>query len=142
MKRTSAITLLVMTCLIVLGSAMAHAQEVRANIPFDFVVRDQVLPAGAYRIVLDRDATSNNFLRIQSEDRRISAVSITSADGSASLDDSRLIFTNHGDQYFLHEVLCPSASITVELPTSKLEAWAGTREVQLQNSGRRAVDAN
>jgi hypothetical protein len=140
MKRISAITFFAMAGLIMLGSALARAQEVRAKVPFDFIVRDQVLPAGTYRIFLERSPNSNSFLRIENEDRNTMAVSIASADGNGSLNDSKLVFTNYGDQYFLHEVLCPAASITVELPTSKLEGWAGTREVQLQNSGR-AVDA-
>lgn len=139
MKRNSAITFFVMAGLIMLGGALAQAQEVRAKVPFDFIVRDQVLPAGSYRMFLERSPNSNSFLRIENEDRNTMAVSIASADGNGSPTDSKLVFTNYGNQYFLHEVLCPSASITVELPTSKLEGWAGTREVQLQNSGQ-AVD--
>jgi hypothetical protein len=139
MKRISAITFFVTAGLIMLGSALVQAQEVRAQVPFDFIVGKQVLPAGAYRVFLERSPNSNGFLRIENEDRNTMAVSIASAEGNGSPNDSKLVFANYGDRYFLREVVWPSASITVELPTSKLEAWAGTREVQLQNSGQ-AVD--
>ena len=35
---------------------------------------------------------------------------------------SELVFQRYGDQYFLHEVLCPAtASTNVDIPASRLE---------------------
>lgn len=136
MKRISAITFFAMAGLIMLGSALAQAQGVRAQVPFDFIVGKQVLPAGAYRVFIERSFNGSKAVLIQSEDRHITAVNVTSVDENGSVDDNKLVFAKYGDQYFLHEVRCSAESRAVEFPISKLEKRASAREAQLQNSGR------
>jgi hypothetical protein len=136
MKRIFAVTFFAMASLFLLGGALAEAEEVRAKVPFDFMVGNQMLPAGSYRVFLERSLNGTNTVEIQNEDQNISARAMTSAVEDQSGNDSKLIFTSYGDQYFLHEVLCSSGSISVDLPTSKVEERVRTREAQLQNSGR------
>ena len=137
MIRISAITFFATAVLITLGSA--QAQEVQAKVPFDFIVRKQVLPAGTYRIFRDPGPNNKDIIRIQNnKDKNITEFSMTSANENRSANNSELIFTHYGGRYFLHEVLCPGVSITLEIPVTKLEKRSRVREREalIQNSGQ------
>ena len=90
--------------LVVLGLPLAQAQSnnlMIVHVPFDFYVRDQMMPAGAYRITALTDDGAT--LLIRSEDgREAVAVLTNSADAKRRQPDAlHLIFNRYGEQSFL-----------------------------------------
>jgi hypothetical protein len=130
MNRLTAIALLSTATFITIGSALAQAQTVEATIPFAFVVRSQVLPAGTYRI----SSLGHNLVQIGTRDKRAVEMSTTHFNNNGAGSDARLIFAKYGDQYFLREILCDSSAINATLPASKLEKLARIREARLRNA--------
>jgi hypothetical protein len=82
-------------------TANGQTQKSKTNIPFEFVVGDQNLPAGVYRV--NSITSSGEALRISSVDSKGSAMRLTTlADGTA--DHAKLVFHRYGERYFLAEV--------------------------------------
>ena len=50
MKRTTAIALLAIANCAISGTSFAQSNEVRATVPFDFTVENELLPSGTYTI--------------------------------------------------------------------------------------------
>jgi len=106
MKRNIAIALFALSTLGTAASVLAQTPAVEANVPFQFTVGGKQLPAGAYTIT----STSAGVVQIQSADKRFSAEAVAYTGNQQSTDGSKLDFETHGDQYFLHDVLCPGPS--------------------------------
>ena len=84
-------------------SANAQLTAVKANIPFEFVVGDKTLPAGAYSVTTAN--TASDALIIQSADRKNSAVRLSnSMEEMKKNAHARLVFHRYGRNYFLAEV--------------------------------------
>jgi hypothetical protein len=130
MKRITAIALLSTATFITLGSALAQAQTVEAKIPFGFIVQNQVLPAGTYRI----SSAGTNLVKIWTRDRPVMEMITTYSSSNGLGSDSALLFNKYGDQYFLREILCESANIRSTLPASNLEKQARIREARLHST--------
>jgi hypothetical protein len=132
MKRATVLAYLAATLIsmIPMGSACARAQAPAFKVPFDFTVGNLVLPAGTYQISY---YATKSAIMIRSEDGRFHAFT-TTYPADPSISDSEAVFTKHGNQYFLHEVLCGAVSMNVALPTSKLEKRARIQEAQLPHS--------
>jgi hypothetical protein len=129
MNRLTAIALVSAATFINLGTAMAEARTVEAKIPFAFVVREHVFPAGTYRI----SSVGTNLVEIGTRDKPAMETSTTYFDNNGPGSDARLVFNKYGGQYFLREVLCDSPAINSALPTSKLEKLAQIQEARLRN---------
>ena len=89
----------------VLAVASAHAQptnQIRANIPFDFVAGDAKLKAGVYTIER-RDMNQIVFTRDDSK-RQTFALAPESIERARSRAQEKLVFHRYGDIYFLAEV--------------------------------------
>ena len=125
MKRITATALLAIANLAMAGTSFAQSNGVQANVPFDFTVDNQVLPAGTYRI----QTQSPGLIMIRNHDKPISVLTLVNQDGTKSPNGGKLIFHKYGDHYFLSEVLCDSASVNVELLPSKAE-----KRVRLQQA--------
>lgn len=83
------------------ASANGQTQNLKADIPFEFVVGDQSLPAGSYTVRAIADAS--DALRIRGVEAKASAVRLTTAvQGKAS--NAKLVFHRYGQRYFLAEV--------------------------------------
>jgi hypothetical protein len=99
-------TPLLLGCLLLLtaGAAMA-GPVVTVRVPFPFMVRDQVLPAGDYRV--ERAGVDPAVLIIKGE-HGVHAMVITSsveAHGKDPAgDQSALVFTREGNSYRLKDV--------------------------------------
>src|ERR1700755_2877481 len=84
-------------------SAGAFAQQLKANIPFDFTVGNTTMPAGEYTI----SSPLRNFVDLRSANRTLMAT----VGGNQSYIEKKsssageLIFARYGDQYFLDSVL-------------------------------------
>ena len=84
--------------------AMAQSQELIANIPFDFTVYTQQMPAGKYKVVPMTSATTN-LLLVRSEDNRTAEIACThDIKGTQRSSGGKLIFNRYRNQYFLSEL--------------------------------------
>jgi hypothetical protein len=125
MKRITATALLAIASLAMAGTSFAQSKGVQANVPFDFTVANQVLPAGTYRIEME----SVGLIKIKNHNKPISVFTLVNPDGASSKNGGKLIFHKYGGQYFLSEVLSDSASMNVALLPSKTE-----KRVRLQQA--------
>jgi len=137
MKRITVGILLVLASVLATGAALAGDRAIQANVPFDFAVGDRLLPAGTYTIA----SLNSGVIVIQSRDHQISLMAITSPDSNESVHGGKLVFDKYGDQYFLSEVLCPTAAINAALPKSKLEKKVSMQQAHLQSAGKTMVAA-
>ena len=97
---------------IVPAKGQTLAYQLKANIPFDFIVADQTLPAGEYSITRTRQYSGDDLLTISSADGHTLAVLFTSS--VQSLTPKRhgvMIFHRYGNEHFLSEVW-PAGAIT------------------------------
>jgi hypothetical protein len=131
MKRITAIALAALASFITVGSISAQERSVRAAVPFDFTVGNKLIPAGTYTV----SSESANVVLIQSGDRHITVMSTAFAD-SRQPKHSMLVFNRYGDQYFLHEILCSSGAMNLQLPTSKVEKRVQTQEASLSSGNQ------
>ena len=86
---------------------MAQNRELTAEIPFDFTICTQQLPAGKYKVVPMTSATTN-LLLVHSEDNRSAEIACThDIRGNKPVSAGKLIFNRYGSQYFLAELWFP-----------------------------------
>jgi hypothetical protein len=111
-------TLSLLLTLAIAGSAIAAAR-LRANIPFDFTVGKDKLPAGQYTV----DGTIvQGCLLIKAEDRSKSAfTSVFGGQSSGKPSRSKLVFHRYGSQYFLSQVWDEGSTEAMQLPESRAE---------------------
>jgi hypothetical protein len=137
MNRVLAIFLITMASVAATG-ANAQGRELKVNIPFDFTVGNTSMPAGEYTIT----APFQEVLELQAAGHSASVVSAES--NLESKSGSKLVFRKYGDQYFLHEVLCPNvASLNLEVARGKAEKYARQHatEAKLPNNGEQIMVA-
>ena len=117
MKRITAIALLAIANFAMAGTSFAQSKVVRVDIPFDFTVGKQVLPAGTYTIKTE----SQGLIAIRNHDKPVTVLTLVDRDGAKASDNGKLMFHKYGDQYFLSEILCGWADMDVTVPSSKAE---------------------
>ena len=102
-----AYTVIVIAALLAAVVTSAQAQSDRligADVPFNFVIKDRVLPAGEYVFELVRIGGSD-AVKIQSADGKLTAfVPTRSATATASQAEPKLVFNRYTDKYFLSQV--------------------------------------
>jgi len=105
------------------ATAAANAQgvNVRADIPFPFIVDRQILPAGEYEF--RPGAASYAILMIQSADGKRTTSSITNACGGGHpAENTELVFHHLGKRYYLSQLLVQGDPEGRQLPKSRAEA--------------------
>jgi len=121
-SRYGALTVAVLTmaviCLIP-AIVQAEAQLLKADIPFDFYVGSQKLPAGQYTVTRLADPA---LLRIFDGNGHGSLTMSTEVYNRPGAPGGKLIFNRYGDQNFLCEVRWLEGSSGRQLPPSSLEA--------------------
>ena len=125
MKRTMLVLALM---LVSTGAALAQLGNgrVTAQVPFDFVLGDKTIPAGALTV---RSVTDNGVLLVQNYDANVSVLSSPQMDeGKKPASSCRLIFHRYYNRYFLAGIELEGSRIGYRLPESKAEA-----ELQAQN---------
>ena len=133
MKRITATALLAIASFVMAGSAFAADRAVQATIPFDFTVGDQLLAAGNYTITTE----SPGVIAIRDGELQVNVVTLLAHDDAKG--KGSLVFNRYGDQYFLSEVLCPSAGMNAKIPQWKVEQRTRNREASLRSSGQTLV---
>lgn len=92
-----------------------------ADIPFDFVVSNQRMPAGEYSISQPHSA----IVVLHSADHKSTASVITNGkQASKTPSTGKVVFKRYGDQYFLSSVWTPGMDTGRELRPSRLEKEA------------------
>ena len=125
MKRTISIAFLAVAGLITAGSVSAQNSGVQATIPFNFAVGNTVLPSGTYIV----SSQNHEMVLIRNKDHwKVAALAIAMPGNSQYAGQGKLVFNKYGNEYFLNEILCPTAAIAADLPTSKREDRAKARE--------------
>jgi hypothetical protein len=134
MKRIPIIALFTLASLFPVGNVLAQTHAVRAFVPFEFSVGNKLLPAGNYEFLSDKQ----DQILIRSRDQTQFAVLTRTADeDQMTWNNGKLIFNKYGDQYFLSEVLCSPAALSVDIPTSKMEKNAQHQMAELQSPDKK-----
>jgi len=106
--------------LLAVSAAQAQETRVKANIPFDFVVGNKVLPAGEYMVV--SEGRTNQAIVIRSDDTNSAILSLTLSCSSLNPSDkTKLVFHSLAGRYFLSQGWMQGYDKGRELPKSKAE---------------------
>jgi hypothetical protein len=132
MKRIIAIALFAASSLAAAGNLSAQEHMVKANIPFDFTVNNNVLPAGTYTI----SSLSPSAVQVRNVNGHVAELSLVQNDDKRSTTPV-LVFQRYGNQYFLHEILAANA-MNVTVPRSKREQRR-LQEAKLQESNQTLI---
>jgi hypothetical protein len=109
-----------MGLLLAVSGAYAQSINVGSNVPFDFVVGKQVLPAGQYSLQSIEQAP--DALTIRNREARVSGLTMTHrCEKLNPAAKTVLVFHRLGDQYFLSEVWVAGSSRGITIPQSPLE---------------------
>jgi hypothetical protein len=127
----SAKWMLPVTLLLLSGLMAAQSitsSTVVANVPFDFMVNNKIIPAGDLAVRgVNMDGT---VLAVRNFDARKSALATASHSEQAQAATSTVLrFKHYGSQYFLSEIQIEGSNQTYTLPESRAEA-----ELRAQNA--------
>src|SRR5947209_9362052 len=83
------------------ATAQGQANDMKANIPFEFSVGSQSLPEGEYRI--ESRSGQGDVVGLSRQDNTARAMRLTIPKDGRS-EHAKLVFHRYGDRYFLAEV--------------------------------------
>ena len=140
MKRHAWMALTIVSLLVLLGASAASAGsvELRADIPFNFMAGNNMLPAGTYHV--SQAVASHGVLLIsnQKPDHGATFVQTISSEKGRTQTETRLIFNRYGDRYFLSQVWTAGRISGYMIPKSSQErelarelAAMGTRGLEV-----------
>ena len=119
MKRQIANLIGVFAMLLATG-ANAQTLQVKANVPFDFVVEKATMPAGDYSI--EALSSSSKALTIRNRDAGIQKLTLSNSASSVDFSqETRLVFHRYGDVYFLSQIWVQGANEGRELRMTRRE---------------------
>jgi hypothetical protein len=140
MKHITTIAFVALASILSAGKVLAQSHEVRSAVPFDFTVGDKLLPAGTYSIL----PISEGIIVIRNRETHVAVLAPAFADSNRSTNGGKLVFNKYASQYFLKEILCESAAMNVNLPSTKAEkrarSWA-EEQAKLHNGGDQVMVA-
>ena len=130
MKLRIARTLMMAAAGLVLGfAASAQQVNVRAKVPFDFLLGDKVYPSGEY--ALQTVMANNASLYIKNEEKAKPALLLTDLQTVAKpAPRTELVFHRMGNTYFLYQVWVAGSEVGRQFSRSKTEtrmAMNGTK---------------
>ena len=112
--------LFALTVLLLATAAQAQTTNVKATIPFAFVVGDHAYPAGEYTVKSLSQGSA--AIRIDNADESEKGMTLSnSCSKGQSADGTTLVFQRIGDSYFLYQVWTAGNSLGREFPMSKKE---------------------
>jgi hypothetical protein len=114
--------LLALTVLLLATAAQAQTTNVKASIPFNFVVGDHAYPAGEYTVKSLSQGSA--AIRIDNADESEKGVTLSlscTKNKGQRADGTTLVFQRMGDSYFLYQVWTAGNSLGREFPMSKKE---------------------
>lgn len=116
-----AIGSLVALSLATTAQAQLPGIPVRATIPFDFIVRGKVLPAGNYEIERVNDEPSGLLVRNVNNKHEHIVFETEPMEARRISSHNVLVFNRYGDEYFLSEVVTAGEQTGRELAPSRTE---------------------
>lgn len=129
MNRIATFALLVAATFITVDNASAQNQ-VKVNVPFSFTVGTSTMPAGSYTIKSDFGSRDLVYLTNWGANTKSMALGIPEQGNPG--ETGKLVFHRVGDQYFLSEIRCESASMNIHFPVTKAEKRV---RAQIQTAG-------
>ena len=122
MKKQLLGTILLMNAfLLFTGSLFAQDRFIQANVPFPFMVKDQMFPAGTYTI-RKSDEDNGVAYTIRSLNGRISEVFLTEeAQKLIPPSKTELVFNEVGQKHFLYQFFDAGAEIGRQVTKSQAE---------------------
>ena len=120
----SIVALAFMTALV--SNAQSRGQQLRANIPFDFVVGDKVLPAGQYTVGTIT-SSSNEAIVVQSRNGRQNVMRLTKSVHGLTVHERGALTFYRGDVdkiYYLKDIWKSGAAEGRQLLPSKAQRTA------------------
>lgn len=106
--------------LLAVSAAKAQDLVLSANIPFDFVVGNRVLPAGEYR--LDTVFQDSGVIALRDQDQPSTTMTGTIPRSlAAPCKTTKLVFHRMGNEYFLYQIWVEGRATGRELPKSRIE---------------------
>ena len=122
--------LVVVTLVVLSGRAAAQMHsdtKIVAQVPFEFVVANKVVPAGQYTV--QAAAMNGDTLMILNPGSKVGLFSTASRiEGKEGATHCTLLFNHYGDRYFLAGVEIEGSTIAYRVTKSKAEA-----ELEAQN---------
>jgi hypothetical protein len=134
MNRIATLALFVAATFITVDNASAQNQ-VKVNVPFSFTVGTSTMPAGSYTI--KSDFGSRNLVYLTNWGAKAESMALGIPEQGNPSETSKLVFHRVGDQYFLSEIRCESASMNIHFPVTKAEKRV---RAQIQTAGLRVND--
>lgn len=119
--------MLPVTLLLLSGLMLAQSltKTVVAQVPFDYMVGNSIIPAGECVV----QVANGDILTIHNFAARKSAL-VASSNANESQDNRTvMVFERYGNQYFLSEIRIAGSNLTYKLPQSRAEA-----ELRAQNA--------
>ena len=108
----------------------AASEELRAQIPFSFIVNKAVLPPGTYRVDVDNEAGM-----VELRDMGHAAFALGIPFDDSRVREAKLVFHRYGDQYVLREVWTGSGTGR-ELPEPRREKELSLASAEGKDSAR------
>ena len=107
--------LLALTVLLLASAAQAQTTNVKATIPFNFVVGDHAYPAGEYTVKSLYQSSAP--IRIDNADESEKGITVSnSCRKGQPADGTTLVFQRIGDSYFLHQIWTEGNSLGRRIP--------------------------
>lgn len=106
---------------------------IEADVPFEFVVNNTLLPAGKYTL-RRLDQTEPQSLEIRSATgHKVVLFEAENAQTPEIPRDPHLVFNKVGDQYFLSQIWANDTNLGYEIPKGKAEAELEGRGIQSEH---------
>lgn len=117
--KSFAMLVMIMTVAVV-GAQAQTANQMKADIPFRFVIGEQTLPAGEYSVRYINQDSGKTALLFKSTDGKVSRIVNMNTTQRGAMKAS-LVFNQYGDTYFLSEVWTGADQYGLSIPRSRSE---------------------
>jgi hypothetical protein len=112
--------LLALTVLLLATAAQAQTTDVKASIPFAFVVGNHSYPAGDYTV--KSMSQNSGAIRIDNADESEKGITLSSAcEKPRPATQTTLVFQRLGNNYFLYQIWTEGNALGREFPKSKTQ---------------------
>ncbi|HYL38430.1 MAG TPA: hypothetical protein VEV17_21105 [Bryobacteraceae bacterium] len=106
------------------GVTQAQSAELKANVPFSFMLGKQALPAGTYHV---DQSKNSNLVIVHSTGGPTVPITVIRATSSSTQEVSKLVFHRYGDRYFLAEIWTRGSDNGWRLSRTSLERELAAR---------------
>lgn len=120
---------LVLSVVVAAGHAYALETIMKAEIPFEFAVGNQMLPAGEYD-VLNLSSGSGGLLLRRSDGSASAMVFTIPTQANDWQEVSKLVFNRYGDHYFLSQIWTAGEKVGQKLNPSRQEREVARKQVR------------